>query len=176
MDGARLPSVLNAFSLVILLASGAYALFAPKPRTEAEIRKARNATQNARLDAKKARDLRDVSEASAKALTWSDGADQIAPKALAVVTREARARSVRLVAFRPQRTVPGSPLTLVPFTLTLEGTYPQVLDFVKAMEIPSNRLAVTLLQIAAADDATSKVTASVGLTAFVRSAEEAARG
>ena len=160
---------------MILLSSGAYALFAGKPNTEAEIRKARNAAQAARLDARKARDLRDVDEASAKALTWRDGVDQIAPKALDVVTREARARGVRLVAFRPQRTVPGSPLTQVPFTLTLEGTYPKVLDFVAAMDRPSNRLAITLMQVAAADDATSQVTASLGLVAFVRT-EEADRG
>jgi Tfp pilus assembly protein PilO len=111
---------------------------------------------------------------------WDLPLQQVSPAALANVTTSVQARNLRLIAFRPQRVAESTGgLSQIPFMITVEGTFPNVAQFVDDLESPANRLAVNLVQISASDGATDQVSASIGVLAFVAPKEarvvEAAR-
>lgn len=97
---------------------------------------------------------------------WALPQDQIGPAALAKVTTFAKAHQVKLTSFRPQRVADADGLTQIPFMMTLDGAYPNVVAFVKDIEASDSRLAVNQVQLSSSDGATDKVSASIGLVAY----------
>jgi Tfp pilus assembly protein PilO len=102
---------------------------------------------------------------------WTISPAEIEPAALARATSLAAARNIRLSAFRPQRPQEAGGLVMLPFTMAVEGAYPNVHSFVQDLDAPDTRLAVTLVQLSAVDGITDTVTATIGVAAFVRTAE-----
>lgn len=103
---------------------------------------------------------------------WAGDAEQIGPQSLAIATRAAQQSGLKLSAFRPQKPLTEGPLQRFPYLVSLEGTYPRVLAFVRYLETNERRLAVNVVQIASSDGASSAVTATVGIWA-IRQAPEA---
>jgi hypothetical protein len=60
--------------------------------------------------------------------------------------------------------------------VTVEGSFPDVMGFVKAVQAPENKLSVAQIQLASADGASDMVTLTLGLNAFARPGEEKADG
>ena len=151
--------------VILVVLVGAYALV-PRPRTvhtdadraraEAEVL-ASTKTLEARFD--KARAV------SAQFL-WTEVPDAIAPKALSIVTEAAKTNQLKISAFRPQKPAVSAGLEESHYVVAVEGRFPAVATFLKAVETPENRLAVDLFQVTSADGATDTVTATVGLVAF----------
>ena len=100
------------------------------------------------------------------ALTWTDAPDQVEARALEIVTRVAEKNSVKILAFRPQKAASAGSIEQLPFLVSLEGSFPNVMAFARDMGTRTNRLAVANMQIASADAATDRVTATVGVVAF----------
>ncbi len=97
---------------------------------------------------------------------WSQPADQVAAAAMAKVTEIALSKSLKVLAFRPQRTADDNGITRHPFQVSLDGSFVQVLGFVRALETPNLKLPVVTVQLAAADGATDRVTATIGIVAY----------
>jgi hypothetical protein len=119
--------------------------------------------------------IKQAAEAQAKIdpLLWSGTSEEIGPKALASVTKLAKARKIRILAFRPQKPIDMGGLTQIPFSLSIDGTYPNTMQLVKDLETTDAKLAVSLVQVAASDGATDQVTASINVVAYVKTAPPA---
>ncbi len=97
---------------------------------------------------------------------WTQPADQVSAAAMSLVTKAAQSRNLKVIAFRPQRTQDDSGVTRLPYLVSLEGSFPNVLQFVKSIENPATKLAVQSVQLASADGASDKVSATVGVVAY----------
>ncbi len=99
---------------------------------------------------------------------WQDADDQIAPAALRRVGDVAKKHGVKLTTFRPQKEVSAGALNLLPFFVSVDGTFPAVYDFVKDLEENNQLLlVVNLVQLTSNDQTSHNVTASVGIDAYL---------
>lgn len=165
------PTMLLVLAALVLVLTLVTIIALPKPSAAAEIRKFRQQEVTAKLAARKAEETTAVARAQIKALTWREGADQVGPKVLSTFTALVRERGLKLVSFRPQRAPQAATVPQVPFLATVEGPYPKLVDLVRAVEKPSSKLAVGLVQLASADETTSRATANISLTAFLEPPE-----
>jgi len=102
---------------------------------------------------------------------WIGDSKLIGPRAMATATQIASKRQLKLAAFRPQKSVQEGTLVRFPFVVSLEGTYPQIIGFVRDLENPSNKLVVNIVQIASTDGSSSAVNAVINLWAFQAATE-----
>jgi Tfp pilus assembly protein PilO len=163
----RLPLVMSSLAAVIVASALVYMIFVPKPSTVNLERK----TQNQLYAVKKEEKANRLTIAEGKArvdkLTWAGGAQQVAAGALSKVTEVAKNHKLKLVAFRPQRDQDANGLGQLPILISLDGAYPDVVAFTRDLETEESKLAINLVQVAAADAATDRVTASVGIVAYL---------
>lgn len=99
-------------------------------------------------------------------LIWLSNAERIGSVSLNKVTSLAAARGLKLLAFRPQRSVQEEDLIRLPYTISIEGPYVGIVGFLKGLESPANKLAMNMVQIASADPNSDRVSATVGVIAF----------
>ncbi|RYG42182.1 hypothetical protein EON79_19425, partial [bacterium] len=93
--------------------------------------------------------------------------DSIGPEALARITKLAQAGGLRLTGFRPQRAVVSpSGLTMYPYTLTIEGSFPATAKFARAIESTTKDIAVISYAATSSDAESSGVSATVGIALF----------
>lgn len=105
---------------------------------------------------------------AAAPVIWTSSIDAVAPSALAKVTALAKTRQVKLGAFRPERTTQLNGLTEVPFLVSVDGTFPNTIAFIRDLEGSSSKLAVSQAQMSSSDGNSDRVTASVGIVAYVK--------
>lgn len=159
----------NSVSLVAIVVMGlvvaAYLLF-PVPSLKKVTQTRRNQETDLYKDIDKLRD--DVSLTRTRNLQrlWTQPADQVAAAAMAKVTQLAQAQSLKVLAFRPQRVQEAPGVTILPYQISMEGYFPKVMAFIRSMETPNVRLPVINVQIASADGASDKVTATIGIVAY----------
>lgn len=168
LDSKKLPLVLSIVALVALVLVGAFVLFVPKPSTAGLARAENRKQMDARIKTKNAEDRIAAAEAIERRFVTKGTDEQIAPLALAQVNLALQGTDLKLVAFRPQRAGSTAGLDQLPYLVTVEGTYPDVLKFAEALERPMTKLALNLFQISSADNASDRVTASLGVIAYGR--------
>jgi len=101
-------------------------------------------------------------------LTWRMSAEELGSTTLAWLTDLADRNHLTISGFRTDRPKDIDPLKEVPFGLVVEGSFPNAMSFVAALEDRRSKLMVSLLQIASADPQSDRVTATIGLSGFVR--------
>ncbi|MDX2065622.1 MAG: type 4a pilus biogenesis protein PilO [Fimbriimonadaceae bacterium] len=152
----------------MLVALGGYLLLMPKPSTKGLQSKHRR--QEVQL-------LSDIDEAKSRAAAarqvidrtvWNTPIDKISPLALANVNGYVGKHGLNLIRFQPQRNGSVAKLSQLPFVLTVDGSFPKVMALLDEFRSADRRLAVNLVQIASADQSSSKVTATIGLVAFAK--------
>ena len=67
-------------------------------------------------------------------------------------------------------------MTQLPFLIGVDGSYPNVVAFVKDIETKGTKLALSQVQLSSSDGTTDKVSASIGVVAYVPSAGGATNG
>lgn len=97
---------------------------------------------------------------------WSQTADQVGPTAMSMLEKFARQNNLKVISFRPQRLEEEAGLERLPYQITLEGAFPKVISFVRTVETPATKIAVTNVQIASSDGASDAVTATISLVAY----------
>ena len=112
------------------------------------------------------RDRVTKSKATIEKYVWSAKSDELGAQAMAYINKLAAKESLKVSAFRPQRTQEGMGLTSHPYLVSVEGQYPSVMKFVRTLETKGTKLAVTTVQVASSDGASDQVNATVGVTAF----------
>lgn len=156
---------LAAVSLLMAALLGVL-LFVPRPHQTVTIGERTKAETAVLADTNAAQKAYDKARAQAANYLWTEGADAVSPKALEIVTEAAKAENLRISAFRPQKPSDADGLQQLTYLVAIEGRFPQVTAFLRRVETPGNRLAVTLFQVTSADGATDAVTATVGIVAF----------
>ncbi len=109
-------------------------------------------------------------------LLWSASLESIGPSALSKITLMAKSHQVKLSSFRPQRTGDVDGLTMVPFLMNVDGSYPNVVAFVKDIESTGSKLAVNQVQMSSVDGVSDKVSASVGIVAYMKAGDALTNG
>jgi Tfp pilus assembly protein PilO len=163
-------------SLVIVLGTGVYMKVAPAPTAQG-IARAKQISRN-KIDAEIAtaeNQLKDL-KTSVDGHTWAVPADQVGPQALAKVAALAKVHNLKLVAFRPQKANDAEGLVQLPFLILLDGPFHDVMEFMQDLDKPDTKLAVSLVQMASADEATNRVTATVGAAAYLKPSKKGGTG
>lgn len=162
------PNIAIIASVVVLAATLAAMLFLPKPTTQGLDSERRNREFAIKLDTQKAEKRLEEVRSAIEEKAWLVQVSEVGPTALDTVTRAAERRGLRLVAMRPQRTVQIAELTQAPFVVTVEGAFPAVMAFVRDLEAPETKMAISLIQLGAMDGVSDNVSLTLGLKAYVR--------
>ena len=167
-SGAKVASWAGVIGIVI---GAAFILFVPKPTTASvfAMKKKQEATIQSQADRAQS-EFKD-SQKEVVARTWSGGAEDVGPGALNEMNALATKYKVKLSGFRPERPTQDSGLDFLPFSVTATGAYLDLLNFVKAIENPDNKLAVDSLQIASSEANSDQVIGTIGITAYQVSQE-----
>ncbi len=101
-------------------------------------------------------------------LLWTGSPEDIGPKALSSVTTLAMNRHLKVSAFRPQKRIDMNGLLQVPFSASITGGFADAANFVKDLQNPKYRLAVSLVQLTATDGSSDAVTGTVNVVAYIK--------
>jgi hypothetical protein len=153
-------------SILVLACTLVFMMVVPKPTNQGLAKERRDREFRVKLDTQNARERVQASQAAITPLVWSVPISQIGPGALEKVTDLVESRRLTLIALRPQRSQQVADLTQVPFLATVEGPFPAALGFVRDLEGASNRMAVSLIQMASQDGDSDRVTLTVGLQTY----------
>ncbi|MBC7808298.1 MAG: type 4a pilus biogenesis protein PilO [Akkermansiaceae bacterium] len=161
-----LPSSLILAAILMLLGTLLYMVLVPTPST-AGLAKGRDLSRRKiAKEIETARARADELEKTNRAYLWNESAESVTARVLGDITAQARRKSLKMTAFRPQRPQTLETLTELPFSVQLSGPYPAVRDVVAAMNTPRSRIALRSLQMASSDGASSAVTATVAFSAY----------
>lgn len=106
-------------------------------------------------------------EKEVNGMVWTISVEELGPTALGAVNKMIDPKKLKVTSFRPQRALPVKGLTMVPYTLSVEGSFLDVVSLARNIDKDPNKMSVTMLQISSADANTDKVAATINLTAFV---------
>lgn len=162
------PSVVSLVALVVMAGTALGLILIPKP-TNAKVKaESKKKEMKALIASEDARRKLDDANLVISTTAWTGAQDEVGPTALARVTAMAKKRNLNLTAFRPQRVNDDPGLMSLPFLISVDGPYVNVVQFTKDLETSGTRLAVNMVQIASADATNDRVTANIGVTAFVK--------
>jgi Tfp pilus assembly protein PilO len=165
------PTVVSITSVIVLAGTFGYMIYVtkfPLPSTDVLDRKANEQKLAIKENIKKADARKAESQALIDKVTWSSAPEDIQTNALKIVSEAAATKRLKLSAFHPQRPAVADNLDTLPFQVTVEGPFLDVLDFERMLEIPKTRLAVSLIQISSADPSTDRITANIGVVAYMK--------
>lgn len=159
--------VLSIIALgVMVFAAGFDLMFSTQKLSLKEVKAQEHARRTAYQSIEAANADLKTARAKVAEYIWTTSPDLIGPTALSAVTNLAKKHQLKLTAFRPQRTNTDAQLLRLPYTISLEGSYPNVVSFLSDLETPTNKLAVNLFQVASAEGANDQVAATIGVAAF----------
>jgi len=162
--GVRIATWLGVIGILVGIA---LLLLMPKPTAKDALVKQREQERNIQANAARTEKDFEVAKAKVASETWSGGTQGVGPGALAAINKLATKYRVQLSGFRPERPSQASGLDLLPYSVTATGAFLDVLNFVKAIENPDNKLAVDSLQIASSEANSDQVIATIGLNAYL---------
>jgi Tfp pilus assembly protein PilO len=164
-------TVAMVFALVLLLGVAIWSFAVPAPTpVEVDAKFAAQKSQQ-RANLVHADERLEELEASNAALLATGEAEQIGSSLLALVTQKTDALGLKLQAFRPQRLEEVRGMQMLPYTLSVEGSYLQALRLLKELETGGQKLSVQLVQVASSDDQSDSVAATFGIAVFVKNEE-----
>lgn len=98
--------------------------------------------------------------------TWEGTSEEVGPVVLKQVNGYLQARHLKLVGFHAEKAMEMPNITLIPFVMSVDGSFTNVMAFMKSVEKPETKLVVNLFQVSNSNQSDDKVTASIGLTAY----------
>ncbi|MGE0001577.1 MAG: hypothetical protein AB7F50_00410 [Fimbriimonadaceae bacterium] len=165
----KLPGILSPAAISGLVALTAVALYdGLTPREPKEALPATLKMQERRKD-------RDVQEGRADlarleqqlgSSTWSKSTDEFGPFLMRQIGTWAGKTSVGMVSVRPQKTERTENSLQYNYLLTMEGGFPNMVQFLSEFETPGSLLSVRTLQISSADGESDRVRANIGVIAY----------
>lgn len=109
--------------------------------------------------------LQDVQEALTT-YSYKGDPESVTPQILALVNSIAKNKNITVKSFRPQKPDNVENLTRLKYVVLVEGSFRDVVSFVKAADEPTNLFSVSAFQAASADGESDKVNATISLVAF----------
>ena len=136
------------------------------PSTVGMAAKAKKAQTTARVAREKADKTAVAAKADLDAMIWPALPQEVTAKTLNAISDLSKQNRLKLISFRPLREIDTPEVIQLPWQVTVDGSFKDVVAFERSLEKPERKLAITLVQIAAADASTDRVTATLGLLAF----------
>lgn len=165
------PSAVILCAIFIMLATLIYGLAVPVPSSATlangrikSQKKLEGDIRNAKKDAK-------ALAQQVKARLWAEKPDAITAQILGKVTLLAKQHSLGVTAFRPQKQQILTGVTELPYNIIVTGSFPAVQKMARELENSSARLALRSMQLASSDAATSAVSATLNVSAFIETKE-----
>jgi hypothetical protein len=174
-----LPSFIILASLIILLATLIFRLFAPMPSGKGLVQS--NGLQTVMMQSQ-TRSATARWKSAAKAISpkvWAGDPDTVSGSVLAILTNDALANSLKLGAFRPQRTIVLTGMTELPFAVQITGSYKGVRAVMQSLDARGSKVILRSVQISSTEQETQAVTATLGLSVYLPDpdvAEELTKG
>ena len=159
-------------AILVALGGLGYHLIAPMPDAAEASKKHQQEQVQLMADTKVLRDEISKTKIDVQGHLWEAGPDEISAQAMELVDKLAKEHLLKVQAFRPQRTITLDEITRYPYTVVLQGAFPRMLQLVRKLQDPGTNLAVTSVQISAADGESDNVMATIGLAAFSSAREE----
>ncbi len=100
------------------------------------------------------------------AYQWQDKEDVVTPSALTIISKRAEANKLKLISFRPQKSVETDAQVQLPMQFTVDGSFANVANMLDQLKKDS-KLAVQQVQFASQEGETDQVSANVSLYAFI---------
>lgn len=171
-------SVAILVAIGVLVVTALYMVFVPEPTVAGIVAgKARSQTE---LDDRLEKLKKDKVQTTAKIASqvWAQPIEEIGPTALQSITAFAQTQRLKLLGFRPQKTVDVNGLTQLPFLISVEGAYPNIIKFVRQLEASDLKMGTSLVQVSATDPNSDLVNATVGVVAYrlISTAKPAPKG
>lgn len=165
-NNLRTYNIFIGILLLVLIGVAAFFTIVPKPNKlvaeRAGILRLEKAERELKLNEAKLEALQ-VKDAA----IWEGQADTVTPQILQSISIIAKAQGINLKSFRPQAPIADGEISRGNYVLLIDGSFPDVANFVRALESPTSRLAVSQVQLTAVDQETDKVNATVGVVAYV---------
>lgn len=162
-----MPAALTLVGAVVLAGTLGYVALVPVPTKKGIVATARMRERDiqAKIDDARERE-KEIATVMAKRKS-SVGVDQIGPDALARITRLVENSGLKLNEFRPQRpTESTTGVTIYPYTISVEGTFPATAKFVRTIETTMPDIAVTAFSSSPSDGESSNTAARIAIALF----------
>ncbi len=159
-------SVAILLALLILVVTGLFMLLVPKPTVAASAASKARSQRDLEERVRKLEENKALTTATIVTQVWAEPVEEIGPKALESITAYARTQKLKLMAFRPQKTVDVDGLVQLPFLISVEGSYPNIMKFVRQLEASNLRMGTSLVQVSSTDPNSDLVSATVGVVAY----------
>lgn len=163
---------MKSWNILIGICLGALAMiaaldfFLPAPKSEMAPGVRRKQMTDIQLETKDAKDALSADTAYVSSQLWVETAGLIGPAVLSEVKSVAAGQGLTLKSFRPQRTTIEGRIERFPFLASVEGSFPDLINFIANLESPGTRIGVTLVQCSALDGDQTNVAASVAIVAI----------
>lgn len=142
---------LLVLGMALLAGTVIYHVRTPLPEPKMTLQEEQRRRDKAVRDLADAEKARDKAEQQVSNMMWMGTPEQIGIQALAEATQAALTAKVQLVAFRPQRTQIENGFMKIPFAISLEGEYPQIVKFVETLESTKQKFVLNVVQITGGD-------------------------
>jgi hypothetical protein len=98
---------------------------------------------------------------------WNLGPEELGSKVLERMTKLVETDHLQLSGFRTEKPTDVANMTAAPFVAVVEGPFSDVVHLLRKVEDPKSKLAVSLLQISTGEGSLGRVTATIGLLAYL---------
>ena len=161
------PSVLIVLSLVLLAGTLAFMLLVPKPGA-AHGAKTWGSTRRRIADSiADTKMQRRRASAAIRPRLWHSDPESVTATILNQLTLQTAAHSLKLTAFRPERTARFEGMTELRFSAQVAGPYAGVRAVMHSLDAHGSKIALRSAQLGLSQSAGDEVTATLGLSAFV---------
>ena len=167
------PSALAVLGIVLLFASGIGSILTYRgvdaKTYVATSKREREAYKGRQVIAKENKTLFDTTVSKYQ---WTEKEDLVSPAALAVISKRSEEHQLKLVSFRPIKSIETNTLIQLPMQFTVDGSFANVASMLEALEKPESKLAIQQVQFASQEGETDKVSANVNVVAFLGKPEK----
>lgn len=168
------PSFLILLSLLILAGTLAYIIAVPKPRVTGSGGLSGRTQQRLRDDIALTQKQERLASAAIRPRLWHSDPQSVTATVLAQMTAQTGQHSVKLTAFRPERSTAFDSVTEMRFDAQLSGSYPGIQAVMAALDARGSKVVLRAVQLASSQEADHSVTATLGLSAFIANDPEIA--
>lgn len=152
-------------SAILILGAAGWILFGPKPQLPNTRQFQSNRDQMTKSIKSIRQEITSVNARLAK-YVWAGSPEDINPIALKQVNGLVQARHLKLVGFHTAKATAAPNITLIPFVVSVEGSFPNVLAFTRDLEKPGSKFVVDQFEASNSDQSSDKVAANIGITAY----------
>ena len=162
-----LPSLLMLLSIVVLAGTLAFMILVPKPSAAPPAGEGAAARRRIVDDIADTRRQAHAARAATRRRLWQGDPEAVTATILARLTTQTGHRSLKLLAFRPDRSRAFEGITELRFDAEVSGPYAGIHALLDALDAPGSKVALRSVQLTSTQAAGGAVSATLGLSAFV---------